>query len=63
MSRRTAFGALVVVVMLAMVAAAVPASAAVSGSQATTGTLTIWTDKDRRRTSNGSRTRGQHAAA
>ncbi len=48
MSRRTAFGALVVVVMLAMVAAAVPASAAVSGSQATTGTLTIWTDKDRR---------------
>jgi len=48
MSRRTAFGALVVVVMLAMVAAAVPASAAVSGSQATAGTLTIWTDKDRR---------------
>ena len=48
MSRRTAFGALVVVAMLAMVAAAVPASAAVSGSSATGGTLTIWTDKDRR---------------
>jgi arabinogalactan oligomer / maltooligosaccharide transport system substrate-binding protein len=48
MSRRTAFGALVVVVMLAMVAAAVPASGAVSGSSATAGTLTIWTDKDRR---------------
>ncbi len=48
MSRRTAFGALVVVVMLGMVAAAVPASAAVSGSQATAGTLRIWTDKDRR---------------
>jgi arabinogalactan oligomer / maltooligosaccharide transport system substrate-binding protein len=48
MSRRTAFGALVVVVMLAMVAAAVPASGAVSGSSVTAGTLTIWTDKDRR---------------
>ena len=48
MSRRTAFGALVVVAMLAMVAAAVPASAAVSGSAVTGGTLTIWTDKDRR---------------
>ena len=48
MSRRTAFGALVVVAMLAMVAAAVPASAAVSGSAAAGGTLTIWTDKDRR---------------
>ncbi len=48
MSRRTAFGALVVVVMLAMVAAAVPASGAVSGSVATSGSLRIWTDKDRR---------------
>ena len=48
MSRRTAFGALVVVVMLGMVAAAVPASGAVSGSVATSGSLRIWTDKDRR---------------
>ena len=48
MSRRTAFGALVVVVMLGMVAAAVPASGAVSGSVAPAGTLRIWTDKDRR---------------
>jgi maltose-binding protein MalE len=48
MSRRTAFGALVVVVMLGMVAAAVPASGAVSGTVATSGSLRIWTDKDRR---------------
>ena len=48
MSRRTAFGALVVVVMLGMVAAAVPASGAVSGSVVTSGSLRIWTDKDRR---------------
>ena len=48
MSRRTAFGAMVVVVMLGMVAAAVPASGAVSGSVATSGSLRIWTDKDRR---------------
>ena len=48
MSRRTAFGALVVVVMLGMVAAAVPASGAVSGSVAPSGSIRIWTDKDRR---------------
>ena len=48
MSRRTAFGALVVVVMLAMVATAVPASGAVEGSSAAAGTIRIWTDKDRR---------------
>ena len=58
MSRRTAFGALVVVVMLAMVATADPASAAVSGSLAAGGTIRIWTDKDRRATSNGSRPLG-----
>jgi arabinogalactan oligomer / maltooligosaccharide transport system substrate-binding protein len=43
MSRRTAFGALVVAAMLAMVAAAVPASGAVQGDAATT-TLTVWVD-------------------
>jgi arabinogalactan oligomer/maltooligosaccharide transport system substrate-binding protein len=48
MSRRTAFGALIVVAMLAMIAAALPASAAVSSGAATGGTLRIWTDKDRR---------------
>ena len=48
MSRRTAFGACVVVAMLAMVATAVPASGAVSGSSAAGGTIRIWTDKDRR---------------
>jgi arabinogalactan oligomer / maltooligosaccharide transport system substrate-binding protein len=48
MSRRTAFGALVVVVMLAMVATAVPASGAVDGTSAAAGTIRIWTDKDRR---------------
>jgi arabinogalactan oligomer / maltooligosaccharide transport system substrate-binding protein len=48
MSRRTAFGACVVVAMLAMVAAAVPASGAVTGSSAAGGTIRIWTDKDRR---------------
>jgi arabinogalactan oligomer / maltooligosaccharide transport system substrate-binding protein len=48
MSRRTAFGACVVVAMLAMVATAVPASGAVSGSTAAGGTIRIWTDKDRR---------------
>ena len=48
MSRRTAFGACVVVAMLATVAAAVPASGAVSASSAAGGTIRIWTDKDRR---------------
>jgi maltose-binding protein MalE len=48
MSRRTAFGALVVVVMLALVATAVPASGAVDGTSAAAGTIRIWTDKDRR---------------
>jgi len=48
MSRRTAFGALVVVALLAMVAAAVPASGAVRDVTATGGTIRIWTDKDRR---------------
>jgi arabinogalactan oligomer / maltooligosaccharide transport system substrate-binding protein len=48
MGRKTAFGALVVVAMLAMVASAVPASGAVSGSSAAAGTIRIWTDKDRR---------------
>ena len=48
MSRRTAFGALIVVAMLAMIAAALPASAAVSSGAAPGGTLRIWTDKDRR---------------
>jgi maltose-binding protein MalE len=43
MSRRTAFGALVVVAMLAMVATAVPASGAVEGKSATV-TLTVWVD-------------------
>jgi arabinogalactan oligomer / maltooligosaccharide transport system substrate-binding protein len=48
MSRRTAFGACVVVAMLAMVATAVPATGAVSGSSAAGGTIRIWTDKDRK---------------
>ncbi len=48
MSRRTAFGALFAIAMLAMVATAVPASGAVRGSAATAGTLRIWTDKDRK---------------
>jgi arabinogalactan oligomer/maltooligosaccharide transport system substrate-binding protein len=48
MSRRTAFGACVVVAMLAMVATAVPATGAVSGSSAAGGTIRIWTDKNRR---------------
>ena len=48
MSRRTAFGACFVVAMLAMVATAVPATGAVSGSSAAGGTIRIWTDKDRR---------------
>ena len=47
MSRRTAFGALVALALLALVVAAVPASGAVSdASQART--IRIWTDKDRR---------------
>jgi hypothetical protein len=41
MSRRTAFGACVVVAMLAMVATAVPATGAVSGSSAAGGTILI----------------------
>jgi arabinogalactan oligomer / maltooligosaccharide transport system substrate-binding protein len=48
MSRRTAFGACVVVAMLAMVATAVPATGSVSGSSAAGGTIRIWTDKDRK---------------
>jgi arabinogalactan oligomer / maltooligosaccharide transport system substrate-binding protein len=48
MGRRTAFGALVVVALLAMVAAAVPATGAVRDASATGGTVRIWTDKDRR---------------
>jgi maltose-binding protein MalE len=48
MSRRTAFGACGVVAMLAMVATAVPATGAVSGSSAAGGTIRIWTDKDRK---------------
>jgi arabinogalactan oligomer/maltooligosaccharide transport system substrate-binding protein len=48
MSRKTAFGALIVVAMLAVIAAALPASAAVSSGAATGGTIRIWTDKDRR---------------
>ena len=43
MSRRTAFGAMVVAAMLAMVVAAVPASGAVR-AQAATPTLRIWVD-------------------
>ena len=48
MSRTTAFGALIVVAMLAVIAAAMPASAAVDATSATGGTIRIWTDKDRR---------------
>jgi maltose-binding protein MalE len=48
MSRTTAFGALIVVAMLAVIAAAMPASAAVDATSATGGTLRIWTDKDRK---------------
>jgi arabinogalactan oligomer / maltooligosaccharide transport system substrate-binding protein len=48
MSRRTAFGACVVFAMLTMVATAVPATGAVSGSSAAGGTIRIWTDKDRK---------------
>src|ERR671921_2748293 len=47
MSRRTAFGAMVVAALLAMVATAVPASGAVrDASQA--GKVVIWADRDRK---------------
>jgi arabinogalactan oligomer / maltooligosaccharide transport system substrate-binding protein len=44
MSRKTAFGALIVVAMLAMVAAAVPASGAVEGNSAAAVELRVWVD-------------------